>query len=123
MKRLLLAAAFLSLQGCASHEFIKIGDHNGYKPKSENCEIHILRAEPKNKDFIELGLCMASAPGGGVISDNTPDAIVELQKCSCLQGGDAVILQDISENGITGSAFGSSQQQVKATGIAIKYKL
>lgn len=123
MKKLLTGLSVIALlSGCTSHEFIKTGAHDGYQPKHENCGAHIFRSAPKGQDFIELGLCMATSPGGGVISDNTPDAVRELQKCTCLQGGDAVILQNMSENGTVGSAFGTSQQQVKVTGIAIKYK-
>ena len=122
MKRLSIAMLALSLTACASHEFIKTGESQAHAAKPADCGATIYRTPPTDKQYQELGICMASAPGGGIVSDNTPDAIRELQKCACLQGGDTIILGGTSESGMVGAVTGSSQQQVKASGVAIKYK-
>ncbi|MDC9563921.1 MULTISPECIES: hypothetical protein [unclassified Pseudoalteromonas] len=122
MKKLSVVLLSLALSACAGHEFIKTGESQNYTAKNEDCGVTIFRAPPRGKQYQELGICMASAPGGGIISDNTPDAIRELQKCACLQGADAIVLSGISEAGAVGFVTGPSQQKVKATGIAIKYR-
>ena len=122
MKRLSIAILALSLTACASHEFIKTGESQAHAAKPADCGATIYRTPPTDKQYQELGICMASAPGGDIMSDNTPDAIRELKKCACLQGGDAIILGGTSESGMVGAVTGSSQQQVKASGVAIKYK-
>lgn len=121
MKKLSTLLFILPLIACSSHEFIKTGEQPTYTAKPENCGATIYRTPPKDKRYQELGICISSVPGGGVISDNTPDAIRELQKCACLQGGDAIIFSGTSESGMVGALTGASQQQVKASGIAIKY--
>ena len=56
---------------------------------------------------------MTQAPGGGMISDNTPDAVAKLQRCACLQGGDAIIIGGMNEAGVIPSYGGYSQQVAK----------
>jgi hypothetical protein len=53
-----------------------------------------------------------------MISDNTPEAIEELQKCACEAGGDTVVLQASDDQGFM-TQFGSSQQTVKVQGIVV----
>ncbi len=48
-----------------------------------------------------------------MISDKTPEAILELQKCACQNGGNAIVYAGDSESGIH-TGFGYSQQHIKA---------
>lgn len=110
---LLLAA----LQGCSSHRFVATGDASKEDSKGAHCRARVLRTMP-SVPHRELGLCYASVPGGGIFSDKTPEAIEELQKCACEAGGDAVVLDGTSDQGVM-SSFGASQQTVKAQGVVI----
>lgn len=65
---------------------------------------------------------MAQVPGGGMLSDNTPEAIAELQRCVCSAGGDAIILNSSNEAGIIPAFGGYSQQAAKAQGVVIIFK-
>lgn len=107
-----------ALQGCSSHRFIPTGDSPREASKGPECGAAVLRQMPTTP-YRELGLCYAKVPGGGIVGDKTPEAIEELQKCACEAGGDAVVLQGTNDQGFM-TQYGSSQQTVKAEGIAIK---
>jgi len=107
--------------GCVRSTFIPTGlnGHN-FEPQSPACGAKVLLAAPKGVSFQEIGICMAQAPGGGIVSDNTPDAIFELQRCACLHGGNAIVLGGTNEAGLLGGVTGYSQQVAKARGIVIR---
>lgn len=113
----------LLLTGCASHRFVPTGmDQTVRTPKPENCNAQILLRFPNNTVYSEIGLCMAQVPGGGMISDKTPEAIAQLQRCSCLAGGDAIVLQGTNDAGIIPAFGGYSQQVAKSQGVVIIFK-
>lgn len=113
------AAALLlvALQGCSSHRFVPTGDFPVQASRGSQCGATVLRSMP-SAPHRELGLCYASVPGGGLIADNTPDAIEELKKCTCEAGGNAAVLDNSTEQGFV-TSFGGSQQTLKITGIVI----
>ena len=116
MKARTLAAVvvLISLLGCTSSNFTKTGfDTNTRPPLPETCPVTVLESMPTDRPYEELGFCNASAPGGGVISDKTPDAIAELKRCACRNGGNSIVLKAADERGMH-SAFGYSQQKVMA---------
>jgi hypothetical protein len=124
MKRIISILLFpLVLAGCANHSFVPIGmSAETLVPKPASCGAKVLLRPPKNMQYSEVGICMARAPGGGMVTDNTPMAIKELQKCACLQGGDAIVLSGANESGIIPAFGGYSQQSAKAEGIVIVFK-
>jgi hypothetical protein len=73
----------------------------------------VLQRPPDDRKFIELGFCTTSMPGGGMITDKTPEAVRELQTCACKNGGNAIVYQGDSESGIH-TGMGYSQQHIKA---------
>ncbi len=104
----------LSLLGCTSSNFTKTGfDTKTRPPLADNCPVVVLESMPTDRPYEELGFCNASAPGGGVISDKTPDAIAELKRCACRNGGNAIVFKTGDERGVQ-SPFGYSQQKVMA---------
>lgn len=115
---LLLTLAVGALQGCSSHRFVPTGDSPREASKGPECGATVLRQLPTTPHR-ELGLCYAKVPGGGMISDNTPEAIEELQRCACEAGGDAVVLQGSNDQG-SATQYGMTQQEVKAQGVVIK---
>jgi hypothetical protein len=56
--------------------------------------------------------------GCGIITDNTPKAIAELQECACKNGGNTMVFLGDAESGFH-SGFGYSQQRVKARAIVL----
>ncbi len=109
--------------GCfkAKHGFIASGMMQAKRsPKPLTCDIRVLTALPPADSYSELGLCTATATGGGAISDKTPDAVVELKRCACEHGGDAIVVGKLGSEGY-GSIFGYSQQGVSATGVVIAW--
>lgn len=114
---LLITLAVSALQGCSSHRFVPTGDSPREASKGSQCGATVLRQMP-SPPYRELGLCYAKVPGGGMISDNTPEAIEELQKCACEAGGDAVVLHTSDDQGYV-TQFGSSQQTVKVQGVVV----
>ena len=113
----------MMLSGCASHNFIPTGmTSSALPPQSPDCGARVLLQMPTGSNIREIGLCMAQTPGGGMISDNTPGAILELQRCACLHGGNAIVLSGMGEAGMMGSALGYSQQVAKAQGVAIRFE-
>ncbi|MBN2867002.1 MAG: hypothetical protein JXK16_13420 [Thiotrichales bacterium] len=122
-KKYLFVFVVLMLNACTTHRFIPTGISQVTRPaKPANCGAKVLLRSPENIKFSEIGICMAQAPGGGMISDNTPDAIAELQRCACLQGGDAVILSGMNEAGVIPSFGGYSQQVAKSQGVVIVFE-
>jgi hypothetical protein len=104
----------LSLLACTSSNFTKTGfDTKARPPLADNCPVTVLESMPADRPYEELGFCNASAPGGGVISDKTPDAIAELKRCACRNGGNAIVFKAADEHGMQ-SIFGYSQQKVTA---------
>lgn len=110
------------LGGCTTHSFIPTGEKLvTHTAKPTNCGAKVLLNYPKKAKYSEIGICSAQVPGGGMISDKTPEAVIELQKCACLQGGDAIILGKANDAGFIGG-FGYSQQVAKARGIVIVFE-
>lgn len=105
------------LQGCSSHRFVATGDSPKVASKGTQCGATVLLSAP-NTPYQELGICYAQVPGGGMISDKTPEAIEELQKCACEAGGDAVLLGGTNDQS-TMTMYGATQQNVKTQGIVI----
>ena len=113
----------LATTSCASHRFIPTGMANSTAlSKPKDCGAKVLLRQPVNIKYSELGICMAQTLGGGMISDNTPEAIIELQKCACLHGGDAVILGGTIEAGVIPGFGGYSQQVAKSQGVVIMFE-
>lgn len=117
MRLILAALAVTLLAGCTSHRFIPTGDGPKMASKGPSCGATVLRRAPIGS-YKELGICTAKAPGGGVISDNTPDAIAELQRCACEAGGNAILLESNTDQGLM-TGFGASQMTVTAQGVVI----
>ena len=117
MKAMSLATVTLlltSVLACTSSNFTKTGfDAKVRPPLADTCPVTVLESMPTDRPFEELGFCNASAPGGGVISDKTPDAIAELKRCACRNGGNAIVFKTADERGMQ-SGFGYSQQRVMA---------
>ncbi|MEA2164424.1 MAG: hypothetical protein QOK37_2551 [Thermoanaerobaculia bacterium] len=109
----------LSLAACTSSNFTKTGFETKTRPPlPDNCAVTVLESMPTDRPYEELGFCSASAPGGGVISDKTPDAIAELKRCTCRNGGNAVVFKSSDERGMQ-SLFGHSQQKVMVRGTVL----
>lgn len=104
---------------CASSNFTKTGFQTPLAARAWPCDVATLREAPTDRPYAELGLCNSSVPGGGAFSDKTPDGIVELQKCACSAGGNAIILVSTKPSGMQ-SMFGYSQQRVDAQATVLK---
>ena len=111
-------ALVLLFLGCTSTSFTRTGFDLPPAPPPFPCQAVVLQNPPSDRKFIELGFCITSVPGGGIITDNTPKAITELQECACKNGGNAMVFLGDSEAGLH-SAFGYSQQRVKARAIVL----
>jgi hypothetical protein len=107
---------------CTTHRFVPVGMTQPNHTKPADCAATILLRAPSDTPYSEIGICMAQTPGGGMISDNTPEAIGELRRCACLSGGDAIILGNSNEAGIVPAWGGYSQQVAKAQGIVIIFE-
>ena len=111
------------LSGCSSHRFVPIGmASSAISAKPENCGAKILLHAPSGVEYEEIGICYGQTPGGGMISDKTPEAIIELQKCACVHGGDAILLGGTGDAGVMPAFGGYSQQVAKAQGVVIVFK-
>ncbi len=118
----LIIGLVFTLSGCGTHKFVPTGmSNNTYAPKSSKCGEKMLRSFPKDVAFEEIGISYGQTPGGGVMSDKTPEAIAELQECACLNGGDAFVLASTRDSGFHGTLGGYSQQVAKAEGIVIVF--
>jgi hypothetical protein len=100
--------------GCTSTSFTRTGfDTAPPRQPGERCQAVVLQRPPSDRQFIELGFCSTSMPGGGIVTDKTPEAIKELQDCACKNGGNAIVYFGDSESGYH-TGVGYSQQHVKA---------
>lgn len=106
-----VACSFLS--GCTSTSFTRTGFDPPPPRQPGPCSAVVLQRFPTDRKYVEIGFCTTSVPGGGVITDNTPDAINELRICACTNGGNAILFQGEGEAGVH-TGFGYSQQRVKA---------
>lgn len=113
MKRYLFLFGIAFLPACSSTSFTRTGFESPPPSSLGPCTAVVLQRPPSDRDYIELGFCTTSVPGGGIITDNTPKAIRALQQCACSNGGNAIILHGDSESGYH-TGFGYSQQRVKA---------
>lgn len=96
---------------CTSTNFTR----TGFEPPPRSpgpCQAVVLQRPPSDRRYMEIEFCTTSVPGGGVITDNTPKAIRELQACACQNGGNAIVYFGDSESGYH-TGFGYSQQHVK----------
>lgn len=112
----------LMLTGCAQSTFIPTGltSHSAVNT-NKDCNAKVLTSAPSVK-FEDIGLCLAEAPGGGIVRDATIDVVQELQKCACSNGGEALILNSTDEAGLIGLGIGGySQQKVKGKAIVIVF--
>ena len=108
-----LAGILVVVAACTSTSFTRTGfDPPPARPPGP-CSAVVLEHPPTDRKYVEVGFCTTSVPGGGVITDKTPDAIRELQVCACQNGGNAIVFHGEGESGIH-SAFGYSQRRVKA---------
>ena len=114
----LVSALALLFPGCTSTSFTRTGFDLPPVPPPSPCQAVVLQNPPSDRKFVELGFCITSVPGGGIITDNTPKAIAELQECACKNGGNAMVFLGDSESGFH-SGFGYSQQRVKARAIVL----
>lgn len=121
MKFLIVFLSFL-VSSCASHSFVKTGTDGSFTKKPENCQIDIYTAiNMPDRAMTEIGICFGKAPGGGLISDSTPEAVNQLKKCACKNGGDAIVLNPTGESGVFTRA-GYSQEVVQVNGKVYRYK-
>ena len=118
MKRAFLLACVAFAAGCTSTSFTRTGFDPPPARSPGPCTAVVLQHDPTDRKFIEIGFCTTSVPGGGVITDNTPDAIRELQECACKNGGNAIVFHGEGESGVH-TGFGYSQQRVKAHGTVL----
>jgi len=114
----MMSSLALLLLGCTSTSFTRTGFDSPPAPPSSPCQAVILQNPPTDRKFVELGFCITSVPGGGIITDNTSKAIAELQECTCKNGGNALVFLGDSESGFH-SGLGYSQQRVKARAIVL----
>ena len=122
MKFLFIIFLSFLVSSCAPHSFVKTGTAGPFTTKPENCQVDIYTSPNlPDRTMTEIGICFAKAPGGGVISDNTPEAVNQLKKCVCQNGGDAIVLNPIGESGVLTRA-GYSQQAVQVSGKVYRYK-
>src|SRR5262245_5392044 len=98
---------------CTSTSFTRTGFDSPPPRPPGPCSAVVLQHPPTDRRYVEIGFCTTAVPGGGVITDNTPKAIRELQECACQNGGNAILFHGEGESGMQ-SAFGYSQQRVKA---------
>ena len=121
MRRCITIICFLFLfSSCATYSFVKSGTEEAFPPNPEDCKIDILTTLPQ-RPMVEVGLCFGQTPGGGIITDKTPEAIEQLKKCACANGGDAVLLLTGDQGGVF-TDLGYSQQVVRMTGKVYRYK-
>ncbi|MBW3670189.1 MAG: hypothetical protein KY432_00800 [Acidobacteria bacterium] len=113
MKRYIILIGALVLSSCTSTNFVKTGFDQAPPSALGPCSAVVLQEPPDERRYIEIGFCTTSTPGGGVITDKTPEAIRQLQQCACKNGGNAIVYEPESEAGIH-TGFGYSQQRVKA---------
>lgn len=107
--RMLVLVLVAGLTACASSDFIA-NDGRARAPLPEGCPMRMLSAPPATP-YTELGMCSSKASGGGAFMDFSEKALVELKRCACEAGGNAVVIVDQGDTGFLGS-----QQRVRATG-------
>ncbi len=116
-----LLILMIGLAGCATYSFIQTGLSGPFPPKDKSCAIDVLTSVP-DRPVIEVGICHGQAPGGGIISDNTPDAIEQVKRCACQNGGDAIVLLNTGSTASVMTGFGASQQQIRIPATVLRYK-
>ena len=107
--RYLIVICLAALAGCASSNYMPNAGKER-TPLPEGCPVQMLSTAPKG-EFVELGVCSAKASGGGAFMDFSEKALVELRRCACQAGGNAVLVMSQGDTGFLGS-----QQRVRATG-------
>jgi hypothetical protein len=117
MKHFALVATLLGMTACTSTNFTRTGFDSPPVSISSG-PIVVLEHFPTDRKYVEIGFCTTSVPGGGIIKDNTPNAIRELQECARRNGGNAIVFSGDGESGIH-TGFGYSQQRVKARATVI----
>ena len=122
MKSLFIIFLSFLVSSCAAHSFVKTGVDGPFPQKPENCKIDIYTsANMPERAMTEIGVCFGEAPGGGLARDNTPEAVNQLKKCACKNGGDAVVLNPVGESGGFTKA-GYSQETVRVNGKVYRYR-
>ena len=114
MKKTLPLLLLCLAPACTSTNFIKTGFETAPPRPPGPCSATVLQDFPADRQYVELGLCTTSMPGGGLIADKTPKAVQELQECACKNGGNAIVLLGSGDSGYQ-TTFGYSQQTVKAS--------
>lgn len=116
--KILFILAIVIINGCSSAKLIPTGfASSSLPPLSPNQEVKIITELPAGySKLIEIGIAVVSVPGGGIISDKTPKAIMKLQETARKYGGNCVLLKDDFKEGGYYSSFGYSQQVVKLQG-------
>ncbi len=79
-RRFVLLVA-LSASACTSTSFTRTGFDSAPARQPGPCSAVVLEHPSTERKYVEIGFCTTSVPGGGVITDNTPKAIRELQEC------------------------------------------
>lgn len=114
---LIISFATVLMTSCANYSFIKTGiDETNFQPREKDAPVSIITSLPEDREYVEIGICKGTAPGGGLLIDETSRAIKQLKKCARNNGGNAILLTGDSESGFV-TDWGESQETVKASGI------
>ncbi|HMO18193.1 MAG TPA: hypothetical protein PKA63_08160 [Oligoflexia bacterium] len=105
--------------GCGSAKFIRSGDT--ISPIKSNevspSQIKVYTLPPQGK-YLSLGIAAINILGGGMISDNFPEAIEKAKVIASQNGGNAIVINHTDESNSM-NTFGSSQQRVRVNAMVI----
>lgn len=124
MKYLFFLLTICTFLSCSTAKFVATGMTDSKKlALSPNSKVYVITEIPKEaKKVLELGICYATVPGGGIVTDNTDKAIEKLKQCARENGGNAILLKNNKEGGYH-TAFGYSQQTAKAEALVYYIEL
>jgi hypothetical protein len=108
MKRTLAVGILAVSLGCAHTHFERTGSNPPPPRPPGPCSALVFEEPPADRKFVEIGICMTSAPGSEPLAENSPSTIQDLKLCACQNGGNAILLKKDSEAGAVTKA-GSKQ--------------
>jgi hypothetical protein len=101
----LIGICLIVSSGCSKHSFESLTDQT-YEPKVP-CKLKIIvKFEENTADkYLLIGTCEAKAPAGQSRSRNTNNALAQLEKCACENGGELIKITDHeSKSSVTAGA-------------------
>lgn len=99
VKRTLAVGVLAVSLGCAHTHFERTGPNPPPPRPPGPCSALVFEEPPADRKYVEIGICMTSAPGAEPLVENSPSTIQDLKRCACENGGNAILLRKDSEWG------------------------